>query len=108
MEICTVDISIFSSIVIDIESIESYINLWPFHFRPFEKPRGTPQECPFERYDLTIGTSERGEVLGLGRLPKFQSGRPVPLVPKTHRGKRWVNCWGAGVWLLKLGDLDLF
>eukprot|EP00913_Durusdinium_trenchii_P020399 g19163.t1 len=29
-------------------------------------------ECPFGRYDLTVGTSERGEALGFGRLPKFQ------------------------------------
>lgn len=37
------------------------------------------QECPFGRYDLTVGTSERGEALGFGRLPKFQWGHPRPL-----------------------------
>ena len=31
------------------------------------------EECPWEGgYDLSIGTSERGESLGLGRLPKFR------------------------------------
>ena len=31
------------------------------------------EESPWEGgYDLSIGTSERGESLGLGRLPKFR------------------------------------
>mmetsp|Transcript_113330 Transcript_113330/g.206161 ORF Transcript_113330/g.206161 Transcript_113330/m.206161 type:complete len:109 (+) Transcript_113330:1-327(+) len=30
-------------------------------------------ECPFQGgYDLSIGTSERGEALGVSRLPKFK------------------------------------
>ncbi|CAE7782639.1 Spout1 [Symbiodinium pilosum] len=36
-------------------------------------PAELGKECPWEGgYDLTIGTSERGESLGLGRLPKFR------------------------------------
>ncbi|CAL1141925.1 unnamed protein product [Cladocopium goreaui] len=45
---------------------------WGFQTRLAKSLKAVFEECPFERYDLTIGTSERGEILGLGRLPKFQ------------------------------------
>eukprot|EP00435_Cladocopium_sp_Y103_P071257 s177_g37.t1 len=45
---------------------------WGFQTRLAKSLKAVFEECPFGAYDLTIGTSERGEVLGLGRLPKFQ------------------------------------
>eukprot|EP00434_Breviolum_minutum_P037059 symbB.v1.2.032849.t1/scaffold4002.1/size59637/5 len=45
---------------------------WGFQTRLAKSLKAVFEECPFGTYDLTIGTSERGEVLGMGRLPKFQ------------------------------------
>lgn len=46
---------------------------WGYQTRIAKSLRAVVDECPFEGgYDLTIGTSERGEALGMGRLPQFQ------------------------------------
>ncbi|CAJ1409903.1 unnamed protein product [Effrenium voratum] len=45
---------------------------WGFQTRLAGNLKAVFEECPFGSYDLSIGTSERGEALGLGRLPKFQ------------------------------------
>ncbi|CAJ1441056.1 unnamed protein product, partial [Effrenium voratum] len=44
---------------------------WGFQTRLAGNLKAVFEECPFGSYDLSIGTSERGEALGLGRLPKF-------------------------------------
>ncbi|CAE7022917.1 SPOUT1 [Symbiodinium natans] len=46
---------------------------WGFQTRLAGSLKAVFDECPWEGgYDLSIGTSERGESLGLGRLPKFR------------------------------------
>lgn len=46
---------------------------WGFQTRIAQGLREVVDGCPFTGgYDLTIGTSERGEALGVSRLPKFQ------------------------------------
>lgn len=46
---------------------------WGYQTRIANSFRGVFDECPYEGgYDLTIGTSERGEVSGFSRLPKFK------------------------------------
>lgn len=46
---------------------------WGYQTRLAKSLRAVFDECPFEGgYDMTIGTSERGEALGLSRLPKFR------------------------------------
>ena len=62
-------------------------------------PSQPSKECPWDGgYDLSIGTSERGESLGLGRLPKF---RPLtcrkPARP-PQRQRLWF-CKGTCCWL---------
>eukprot|EP00933_Yihiella_yeosuensis_P014102 TRINITY_DN12765_c0_g1_i4.p2 TRINITY_DN12765_c0_g1~~TRINITY_DN12765_c0_g1_i4.p2 ORF type:complete len:117 (-),score=19.96 TRINITY_DN12765_c0_g1_i4:266-616(-) len=46
---------------------------WGYQIRIARNLKAVFEECPFEEgYDLTIGTSERGEALGLGRLPRYK------------------------------------
>jgi len=47
---------------------------WGYQVRIAKSLRAVFEECPFEggSYDLTIGTSERGEAMGLHGLPKFK------------------------------------
>jgi len=47
---------------------------WGYQVRIARSLRAVFEECPFEggRYDLTIGTSERGEAQGLHGLPRFK------------------------------------
>lgn len=46
---------------------------WGYQTRVAKSLQGALEDCPFDGgYDLTIGTSERGEALGLGRLPRFR------------------------------------
>lgn len=45
---------------------------WGFQTRLAQGLKQVFEECPYGSYDLTIGTSERGEALGMGRLPSFQ------------------------------------
>eukprot|EP00421_Protoceratium_reticulatum_P031820 CAMPEP_0168468354 /NCGR_PEP_ID=MMETSP0228-20121227/57663_1 /TAXON_ID=133427 /ORGANISM="Protoceratium reticulatum, Strain CCCM 535 (=CCMP 1889)" /LENGTH=431 /DNA_ID=CAMNT_0008484109 /DNA_START=22 /DNA_END=1314 /DNA_ORIENTATION=+ len=46
---------------------------WGYQVRVAPALRAVLEECPFEGgYDLSIGTSERGEALGLSGLPKFK------------------------------------
>lgn len=45
---------------------------WGYQTRIAKSLRAIMDECPYEGgYDFSIGTSERGESMGLGRLPKF-------------------------------------
>mmetsp|Transcript_26407 Transcript_26407/g.53521 ORF Transcript_26407/g.53521 Transcript_26407/m.53521 type:complete len:407 (-) Transcript_26407:84-1304(-) len=47
---------------------------WGYQVRIAKSLQAVFEECPFEggSYDLTIGTSERGESMGLHGLPKFK------------------------------------
>eukprot|EP00929_Paragymnodinium_shiwhaense_P121211 TRINITY_DN93375_c0_g1_i1.p1 TRINITY_DN93375_c0_g1~~TRINITY_DN93375_c0_g1_i1.p1 ORF type:complete len:382 (+),score=107.28 TRINITY_DN93375_c0_g1_i1:101-1246(+) len=46
---------------------------WGFQTRIASNVRAIFDECPYAAgYDMTIGTSERGEALGLNKIPKFQ------------------------------------
>jgi len=46
---------------------------WGYQTRIAKTLSAVFDECPFdEGYDLTIGTSERGEVLGVSKLPNFR------------------------------------
>lgn len=46
---------------------------WGYQARIAKSLHAVFQECPFEGgYDFTVGTSERGEALGLSKIPKFK------------------------------------
>merc|ERR1712151_549060 len=46
---------------------------WGYQTRIATSLRAVFDDCPYDGgYDLTIGTSERGETLGVSRIPKFQ------------------------------------
>lgn len=46
---------------------------WGYQMRIAGSLKAVFDECPFEEgYDLSIGTSERGESLGVSRVPKFK------------------------------------
>jgi len=46
---------------------------WGYQTRIASSLKAVFEECPFEGgYDFSIGTSERGEVLGMSRLPPFR------------------------------------
>lgn len=46
---------------------------WGYQTRIAKSLRAVLEECPFEGgYDFTIGTSERGEAMGVSRLPRFK------------------------------------
>lgn len=46
---------------------------WGYQTRIAKSLRAVMDECPYDGgYDFSMGTSERGESMGLSRLPKFQ------------------------------------